>query len=186
MLAWTFGEIYYTAVLWDESDPPIPSFADMGFLLFPVLTLAGMLTLLRSRATLSAALLVDGIAAALAVSALSAAIVFQAVLENADGTALTVGTSLAYPITDLIVLAVGVGALAGTGWRLDRTWALLAAGVLAFWFADSMYLVRTAQGTYEAGGWFDVGWWAGLTADRARRLAEAAARGAAAPTTTRA
>ena len=26
-----------------------------------------------------------------------------------------------------------------------------------------MYLVRTAQGVYEAGGWFDAGWWAGLT-----------------------
>jgi diguanylate cyclase (GGDEF)-like protein len=162
VLAWTFGEIYYTAVLWDESSPPIPSPADVGYLLFPVLMLAGMLTLLRSRATLSAAVLVDGIAAALAVGALSAAIVFQSVLANADGGLLKVGTSLAYPIADLILLAVGVGALAGTGWRLDRTWALLAAGVLAFWFADSMYLVRTAEGTYESGGWFDVGWWAAL------------------------
>ena len=25
-----------------------------------------------------------------------------------------------------------------------------------------MYLVRTAAGTYEAGGWFDAGWWGGL------------------------
>ena len=34
-----------------------------------------------------------------------------------------------------------------------------------------MYLVRTAEGAYEAGGWFDAGWWAGLAADRRRRLA---------------
>ena len=83
-------------------------------------------------------------------------------LEHAEGATLAVATSLAYPLTDLILLAVGVGALAGTGWRLDRTWALLAAGILAFWFADSMYLVKTAEGTYEAGGWFDAGWWVGL------------------------
>ena len=25
-----------------------------------------------------------------------------------------------------------------------------------------MYLVRAAEGTYESGGWFDAGWWAGL------------------------
>ena len=31
--AWTFGELYYTAVLWTESDPPIPSPADIGYLL---------------------------------------------------------------------------------------------------------------------------------------------------------
>ena len=86
----------------------------------------------------------------------------QAVLEDVEGDAVTVATVLAYPITDCVLLAVGVGALAGTGWRLDRTWALLAAGILAFWFADSMYLVSTAQGVYEAGGWFDAGWWAGL------------------------
>jgi diguanylate cyclase (GGDEF)-like protein len=161
--AWTFGELFYTAVLWTETDPPIPSPADIGFLSFPVLMLAGMVTLVRARAKLSPALLVDGAAAALAVASLSAAIVFQAVLEEVEGDFVNVATVLAYPIADCILLAVGVGALAGTGWRLDRTWALLAAGILAFWFADSMYLVRTAHGVYESGGWFDAGWWAGLT-----------------------
>src|SRR4051794_12973498 len=39
LLAWTFGEIYYTAVLWTESSPPLPSPADAGYLLFPVLAL---------------------------------------------------------------------------------------------------------------------------------------------------
>ena len=29
-----------------------------------------------------------------------------------------------------------------------------------------MYLVRVAEGTYESGGWFDAGWWAGLLPDR--------------------
>jgi two-component system cell cycle response regulator len=162
VLGWTFGEIYYTAVLWDESSPPIPSPADLGYLLFPLFSLAGMIALLRNRARFTPALFVDGIATALAVAALSAAIVFQTVLEHASGAPAAVATSLAYPLTDLILLAVGVGALAGTGWRLDRTWALLAVGILLFWFADSMYLVRTAEGTYEAGGWFDAGWWIGL------------------------
>ncbi len=160
--AWTAGEIYYTAVLWDESSPPIPSPADAGFLLFPPLLFAGMFALLKQRAHMRLALLVDGIAAGLAVSALSAAIVFQAVLKHVEGEPLAVATSLAYPLADLILLSVGVGALATTGWRLDRTWALLAAGILVFWFADSMYLVRTAEGVYQAGGWFDLGWWLGL------------------------
>ncbi len=162
VLAWTGGEIYYTFVLWDASDPPIPSPADIGYLLFPVLALAGMIGLLRARTRFSPALVVDGAAIALAVAALSAAIVFQTVLAHASGQPLAVATSLAYPITDLILLAVGAGALAGTGWRIDRTWLLLAAGILAFWLADSLYLVRTAAGTYEAGGWFDIGWWFGL------------------------
>ncbi len=161
--AWTFGELYYTAVLWTESDPPIPSPADIGYLTFPVLMLAGMVLLVRARARLTPTLLVDGAAAALAVASLSAAIVLQAVLEEVEGDFVNVATVIAYPVTDCVLLAIGVGALAGTGWRLDRTWAMLATGILAFWLADSMYLVRTAQGVYEAGGWFDAGWWAGLT-----------------------
>jgi diguanylate cyclase (GGDEF)-like protein len=40
---------------------------------------------------------------------------------------------------------------------------LLAAGVSTFWLADSLYLVHTTAGVYESGGWFDAGWWAGLT-----------------------
>jgi two-component system cell cycle response regulator len=162
VLAWTGGEIYYTAVLWDASSPPIPSPADIGYLCFPLFGLAGMIALLRSRAKFSPALIVDGAAIALAVAALSAAIVFQTVLENASGEPAAVATSLAYPITDLVLLAVGAGALAGTGWWMDRAWLLLAAGILIFWLADSLYLVRTAAGTYEAGGWFDAGWWGGL------------------------
>ena len=164
VLAWTFGEIYYTAVLWTESSPPLPSPADAGYLLFPVLALAGMLALVRSRAAASPTLLVDGVTVALAVGALSAAIVFQSVLAHASGAPVAVATALAYPLTDLVLLAVGVGALAGSRWRLDRSWALLAGGVLTFWFADSMYLVRTAAGTYEAGGWFDAGWWVAAVA----------------------
>src|SRR3954468_9869035 len=159
VLAWTFGEIYYTAVLWTESSPPLPSPADAGYLLFPVLALLGMLALVRARAAASPPLLVDGVTVALAVAAISAAIVFQSVLSHASGDPFAVATALAYPLTDLVLLAVGAGALAGSGWRLDRSWVLLAGGVLTFWFADSMYLVRTAAGTYEAGGWFDAGWW---------------------------
>jgi two-component system cell cycle response regulator len=163
VLAWSAGEIFYTAVLWDESDPPIPSSADIGYLLFPPLMLAGGLLLLRSRARgVPRRRWLDGITAALSVSAVSAAIVFQTVHDHVDGDPLAVATALAYPLWDLILLGLFVGALAGTGWRLDRTWMLLALGVCTFWLADSLYLVSTAEGVYEAGGWFDAGWWAGL------------------------
>ena len=163
LLAWAFGEIYYTAVLWTATDPPIPSLADAGFLLFPPLVLAGSLVLLHARARgLSRRLWVDGITAALGVAALSAAIVFESVLDSVEGKPLAVATGLAYPLLDLVLLGLAVGALASTGWRLDRTWMLLAAGVSTFWLADSLYLVSTAEGVYESGGWFDAGWWAGL------------------------
>ena len=76
--AWTFGEIYYTAVLWTAEEIPIPSPADVGYLLFPPFMLLGILALLRSRTRdVPGTLWADGITAALAVSAASAAIVFE-------------------------------------------------------------------------------------------------------------
>jgi two-component system cell cycle response regulator len=161
--AWTFGEIYYTAVLWTAEEIPIPSPADAGYLLFPPFMLAGVIALLRSRTRdVPGTLWADGITAALAVSAASAALVFQTVHESASGQALEVAVNLAYPLTDLVLLGVIVGALAGTGWQLDRTWMLLFAGIATFWLADSLYLVGNANGTYSPGSWFDAGWWLGL------------------------
>src|SRR5215217_455958 len=37
VLAWTLGEVYYTAVLWDAEVIAIPSPADIGYLLLPPL-----------------------------------------------------------------------------------------------------------------------------------------------------
>ena len=150
--AWTFGELYYTAVLWTAAEIPIPSPADAGYLLFPPLMLLGVLALLRSRTrNVPDTLWADGIIAALAVSAASAALVFQTVQESASGQGLEVAVNLAYPLTDLVLLGVIVGALAGTGWQLDRTWMLLFAGIGTFWLADSLYLVGNANGHVRLG-----------------------------------
>ncbi|MGI8749817.1 MAG: diguanylate cyclase domain-containing protein [Thermoleophilaceae bacterium] len=164
VLAWTFGEIYFTAVLWTAETVPVPSPADAGYLLMPPLVLPGLLLLLRSRTRgVPFTLCADGFTAALAIGAVSAAIVFQTALDAASGDPLKVATTLAYPIGDLILGGFVVGALAGTGWRLDRTWSLLGIGMLAFWLADSLYLVQVAHETYVSESWFDAGWWIGLT-----------------------
>jgi len=163
VLAWAFGELYYSAVLWTQSNPPIPSPADGGYLLFAPLCLAGLIVLLRGRAGgLPIVLWIDGLTTALSVGALSAALVFEQTLSHESGTAMTVATALAYPLGDMILLAAVFGALARMGWRADRVWVLLGGGILMFLLADSLYTVATAAGTYQEGSWFDTGWWGGL------------------------
>src|SRR6188472_66948 len=79
--AWALGNLYYTVVLYDAESPPIPSLADAGFLLFPVLALVGVVLLLRARShNVPKTLWTDGSIAALAVTAVSAAIVFETAL----------------------------------------------------------------------------------------------------------
>jgi diguanylate cyclase (GGDEF)-like protein len=163
VLAWSLGEVYYTFALWDLPSIPIPSAADGGYLAFPILTFVGICLLARSRAHgIVPTLWADGLAAALAVGAVSAAFVLDEVLRHTSGRPLGVITNLAYPVTDLVLLGACVAVIALRGWRVDRTWALLGGGVVTFWIADSLYLVETALGTYTPGGVFDIGWWLGL------------------------
>ncbi len=163
VLAWSLGEVYYTLALWNLPSIPIPSAADGGYLAFPVLAFAGICALARAQVRRAATTLwTDGLAAALAVGAVSAAIVLDEVLVHAQGHSLEVITNLAYPVTDLVLLGSCITVIALREWRLDSTWLLIAGGVVVFWIADSLYLVETALGTYTPGGVFDIGWWLGL------------------------
>ena len=163
VLAWALGNLYYTVVLYDLEAPPIPSPADVGFLLFPMLAGAGVFALVRARTRdVPTTLWIDGAIAALAVTAVSAAIIFQTAFDNVSGKPVEVATTLAYPFADLILIGVAVGALSATGWRLDRTWVLLAAGIGTFWLADSLYLVESLLGTLQSPAWYDICWSLGL------------------------
>ena len=163
MLAWALGNLYYTVVLYDMESPPIPSPADAGFLLFPVLGMIGVLALVRARTRdVPKTLWTDGSIAALAITAISAAIVFETALGAAQGKPLAVATALAYPLTDLCCSASPSGALASTGWRLDRTWVLLAVGIIVV-LARRLPLPRAdGHGDVPAPAWFDIGWTLGL------------------------
>ena len=158
--SWVAGEVYFTVVLWDASQPPVPSWADAGYLGLPPLLFGGLLLLLRARVRgLPRMLWVDGITAALSAGAVSAAIVVQAVLGGVGGDRLAIATNLAYPLADLVLLGVIVGGLAAAGWRIDRAFGLIVAAALSFCLADSIYLVLVARGTWVSGGPVDMGWW---------------------------
>jgi diguanylate cyclase (GGDEF)-like protein len=159
-LLWASGDVYWTLVLAHEDVIPVPSISDAGYLAFYPLVFAGLCLLLRERidGAPMRTLWVDGLTAALAAGAMSAAVVLQAVLDAVGGNALGVATNLAYPIGDLILLAVVIASFALRGWRIDRTWALLGGAIVLFWVADSYYLVTVANETYTYPSLFDGGW----------------------------
>lgn len=162
--AWTAGEIYYTARLWNAATIPIPSPADVGYLLAPPLLLLGVICLARHRiGVLTSFAKADAAVAGLTIAAFSAALVLGTVTQTVSGHPLEIAVNLAYPVADLILAGVLVGAVAASGWQIDRTWMLLALGIVMFWFSDSMYLVRTARDSFVSDTMLDVGWWAGLT-----------------------
>ncbi|HYH89930.1 MAG TPA: diguanylate cyclase [Solirubrobacteraceae bacterium] len=159
LLSWSLGLLYYTLVQWDLEVIPIPSLADAGYLLIYPPVYAALVLLYRSRMRgRSRALWIDGAIGALAAGAIGAAIVFDAVLESAAGSALGVATNLSYPLADVLMLGLVVGVLAMTGWRKAGAWAWIAGGLAMFAVSDSLYFYGIAVGSYEAGVIYDAGW----------------------------
>jgi diguanylate cyclase (GGDEF)-like protein len=163
MLLWTSGDLYYFFFLSGLETVPIPSVADAFYLAFYPICYVALALLLHSRMRARIGnLWLDGLVASLVVAALGSAVVFQKVLDSTGGNRLVVATNLAYPLADLVLLALIVGMFTLIGWRFDRTWAFIAAGMASFAVADSAYLYATAVGDYVEGGLIDVGWPAAL------------------------
>lgn len=159
LAAWGAGDLYYTVFLWDLEEVPIPSPADVGYLAFYPLVVAGLVMLSGARLSDYARNpWVDGLIGALAVAALMATLLAGPIASSTDGSIASVATNLAYPLADLLVVALLAGVLAMTGWRLRSTWAWMACGLASFAIADTLYLYYTALGAYGAGMPFDLGW----------------------------
>ena len=97
----------------------------------------------------------DGLIAALGTAALGAAFVFEFVAEHATGTTLQVATTLAYPLGDILMLALVVGVVALTRWRPGRTWSLLLVGLAALVVADVAYTLQSTDGSLPGGDWIE-------------------------------
>ena len=137
---------------------PLP--ADAGYLLLPPLVFAGVVLLARERIRdLPKTVWVDGVTAGLGIGAVSAALVFRPVLDSVSGASASTITNLCYPVADLTMLGLIGGLLAIGGRRADRRLGVIGLGVLLFWGADTVYLIKVAHDTWQSGGPYDPGWW---------------------------
>ena len=159
LLAWTAGEIYYWVGAPASGELPIPSLADVGYLaLYPAAAIAVVLLLRDQVPELRPSLCLDGATVALAVAAVAAALAAEPIIDASAGEdPLATITTLAYPVADLMLLAMVVAAFGLTGWRPGRIWLLLGLGLGAMALSDGVYLYQSAAGTYT-GGLVDLGW----------------------------
>jgi len=163
--AWTAGDIYYTWWLDGKANVPFPSLADAGYLLFyPPVYVALVVLFHKEVRGIVRSLWLDGVIAALTTAALAASVVYAIVERSLDGSgesAAGIATNLAYPLGDMLVLGIVVGAVALSGWRFSARWLLFGSGLAVFAVCDSIYLVQIAKNTYSYGT-LDLGWPAGM------------------------
>ncbi len=156
IFSWGLAEIYWTAFIADNPSAPYPSPADVAYLAYYPLAALGLGLLVRARThELDWRLWMDGLIAALGTAALGAAFVFEFVADRTGGTLLEEATTLAYPLGDIVMLALVVGVVALTRWRPGRTWWLLLAGLGFMVAADVAYTLHSVDSSLPGGDWVE-------------------------------
>jgi two-component system, cell cycle response regulator len=162
---WAIGDVYWNFKLAKLDEIPYPSLADVFYISGYPAFYAGLAMLTHVRLNrFEKSVWLDGLIGALAVAAIGAAFLYPAFQGSTDGNTATVAVNLAYPLGDLLLTAFVVAAVALSGWRPDRSWALLGGGLAVIAFADGVYLHQEATTGYTAGSWPDTLWLAGAMA----------------------
>ena len=163
LVGWAVGEAiwtYYELVL---EQVPFPSIADAAYLIFPVGACATLLLFpvehigrFRSR------VLLDGLIVAGSLFLVSW-VTILAPLYTAGGTdRLGLVVSLAYPVSDVVVLTLAAVLLVRAGVEHRLTLTLLTVGLACIALSDSLFSYLAAKDQYASGDVIDIGWAAGL------------------------
>jgi signal transduction histidine kinase len=154
------ADSFYVFAMDSEGYLAFPSMADAGYLLFYPLMVGALVALVRSQLKgIGRIVALESAIASLGAATLLAVIV-DPVIHGAlggDGV-LDRAISLAYPLFDLLLLAVMAGIMAAPGINVGRRWWALATGLAIFTAADIVYALLEHNGTYLAGSPLDATW----------------------------
>ena len=158
---WAVGEAiwsYYQLILGME-ESPFPSVADIAYLVFPVGASAALVLFPTEYSGQSRTrLLLDSLIITGALFQVSWVLVLEDVFEAGGQSKFTLGLSLAYPLSDIMVLTVALLVLARGRTRQRMTLWLLTTGMVLNALSDSAFAHLTAKGAETGGGFTDVGY----------------------------
>jgi diguanylate cyclase (GGDEF)-like protein len=160
LLTWTIGDIALNIESLGGATPPVPSVADWFYLFFYPVTYVGLMLMIRQQVRrFDVSLWLDGAVAGLGAAAVCAAFAFHGIEVSAGGGAAAVATNLAYPVGDLLLLALvvaGTAVLPGGG---RRRWLMVAAGFAINVLGDTSNLFSSSFGGSHVGSTFNaIGW----------------------------
>ncbi len=158
LASYTVGEALYTWPQLVENQPAGPSFADVFFLvMYPLLAVALAILVRRQSPGGDRAALLDASIITVGVALLTWVFLIQPYLDGSAGSVLERATAVAYPLGDVLVLAVlarlGSGRTArGTSFRL------LLLSMLALLVTDGIFTWQSLHGQYRVGTLVDLGY----------------------------
>lgn len=163
--SWACGEVAWSYFeLLAGRQTPFPSIADAGFLLFAGLAVVGLLlwpsSALHGGGRWRA--LLDGVLVAGSLFIISWVTALGAAVRGGGDSRLGYAVSLAYPVSDLVLLTLIVVIVARTRTAARSGLGLLAMGLGFLCVADSGFAYLSALGRYATGSPVDAGWFGGF------------------------
>ena len=159
-LAWALGDVFLTAESSGGAEVPTPSLADAFYLGFYPLVYVGLVLLVRRQVRdLTSAMWLDGLVAGLGAAGVCACFLFSTLVRTTGADPASVATNLAYPIGDLLLLALVVGVTAILPGRRNAQWILLALACAINAAGDTANLLRTPGSTWGFATVFDAVAW---------------------------
>jgi two-component system cell cycle response regulator len=148
---------YFLALVTDEV--AYPSVADIGYVAAYPMMAAGLLALVRKRTPeWDGASSIDAAIVAVSAGYLTYEFVITPSIDVSAGNLANL-VSVAYPIGDLMLIAVGARLLLGAGPR-PVPLAFFGGYLVLVLFADTAYSIQSLNGTYAAGNFLDAFWMA--------------------------
>jgi PAS domain S-box-containing protein len=155
MLSWAAAE----AVFFGHPNAPSPSLSDAFWMTSYCCSIAGVLTLTKSGfQRIHKGVWIDVALAGVATAAVAAALLVPTILHSTGGDPAAVITNLAYPLMDVLIVAVLFGVFTLSNGRPGRLWTMIAAIWLLQAVLDTFYLYAVASGEYVFGTLLDAGW----------------------------
>src|ERR1700722_5113956 len=146
LLSWTAGDIALTVESLGGAPPPTPSIADAFYLGFYPLAYVGVLLFMRGQVRrLETPSWLDGAIAGLGAAPVCSAFAFHAIVHSTGQGVLGTATNLAYPIGDLLLLALVVGGSAILAARSKTPWILMASGIALNVVGDTFNLFSSSS-----------------------------------------
>ena len=159
-LSWAVGDVFLTLESFGGATAPPPSLADAFYLGFYPLVYVALVLLVRHQArNLTSAMWLDGLVAGLGAAGVSACFLFGTIVRTTGASPAAVATNLAYPIGDLLLLALVVGVTAVLPSRRNRQWILLAIACAINAAGDTANLLHSASGAWGFPTIFDAVAW---------------------------
>ena len=147
---WTLYE-----VVWEIE--PFPSWADVAYLAFYPVMAAGLVSLVRWHKAGDRDSLVDASIVAIGAGVLTWVFIMSPYVFDSSMTLLEELVSLAYPVGDLLLLAVLVRLVFAPG-HSSLSSTMLTLGIFTTLVSDAGFAVTALEGTYATGHWLDAGW----------------------------